>query len=53
MENILDASAILALVFKETGHAAATKALAAGAAAATVNMAEVVSRCGGAGMTDG
>lgn len=43
MDNVLDASAILALLLKETGHEEVTIALAAGAIACTVNAAEVVS----------
>lgn len=50
MENILDASAILSLILRETGHEAVTQALSAGSAASTVNLAEVTSRCARVGM---
>ncbi|HEY6433029.1 MAG TPA: type II toxin-antitoxin system VapC family toxin [Acetobacteraceae bacterium] len=41
--NILDASAIIALLERESGHQSVAESIAAGAAACAVNLAEVAS----------
>ena len=50
VNNVLDASAILALILRESGHDKVTEALTDGSAACAVNMAKMVFHCVRVGM---
>ena len=50
--TVLDASALLALIYQETGSAVVEQAIDDGAAVSTVNIAEVAAKLNEAGMAD-